>query len=375
MPERGDLPFESIEDIIIMIRGDLRRSLAEEEGRLVDPLWRSDLPDQIHGSIAAIDGGSNRRRINQGQVVFITSSSLFERGSRVRRARKYQVGVLDDIWHGERISICRETMEVKMALRTIESSNPEILLLDGSLEALAGERLTPFGSRYRFLHTRRFLEDVVDEIREAGIGLTDGLVSLLLNPGNSEIVDGIIEEYYRSKLGEELRRDELVRIRMFLERYETLISLNELLSKSERLVAISKRSGSRVYFESRIPDLEIVRRSCPLKTGYLIPKKISLRFPEYYGIESSYPITITYAKFERNSNPLRIEVLGEHDEQSMGRILSSLARSAVRGYPYHLRVAHEMARIGRGEVLHLMKNLRLTDWISGREVLGEQDTW
>ncbi|MEM1984477.1 MAG: DNA double-strand break repair nuclease NurA [Candidatus Korarchaeum sp.] len=370
MSENGDLPFESIEEAILRIRCNVSGFSAEGASYPVEGLWRTDLPGDFHGSIAAVDGGSSRGPINQGQVIFIASSSLFERGKSVRRARKYQIGVLDDLWHSERISTCRETMEVKMALRATESLDPEILLLDGSLEALISrDAWTPFGARYGSQPLRSFLEDILSEME--GIDLTGDLVPLTLNQATSETVDSIIEGYYVHKVGRAPRRDELLRARIFLERYETLISLNELLTNSKRLVAVSKRSGSKIYFRSKIPDIEIVRKSFLFKTGYLRPIRSELRFPAYYGIDSSYPITITYAKLERNANPLRIEIVGEHDENSLGRIIGFLAKNSIRGYPYHLRMAHEMAKVSREEVLHLLKNLHLTERPSGREVLGE----
>ena len=373
MLENRDLPLESVEDILPEIRKVLTNLSTEGPGYPTDISWIEDFPDGSHNSIAAVDGGSSRSPINQGQVVFLVSSSLIERGESVKRARKYQAGILDDMGHIERISTCRETMEVKMALRTVESLDPELLLLDGSLEALVNRDIwaTPFGARYGVQPIRWFLEELLIGFNEMGLDVTSGFNSLTLSHSNSEDIDHVIVEYYRTRVGRDPRRDELLRARIFLERYEMLVSLNKLLNKSRRLIAISKRSGSRIYFRSRAPDIEIVRRRFSLKEGYLRPISAELRFPEYYVIESSYPITVTYAKLERYANPLRIEVLGEHDESSVGRMLSSLAKSSVRGYPYHLRIAHEMAKIGRGELSYLLRNLGLVDWTSGREVLGE----
>lgn len=376
MSENGDLPLESIEDAILRMRSSISSFLSEGTSHPLEGSWREDLPNDSYESIAAIDGGSGKWPINQGQVIFVTSSSLFERGRFNRRARKYQVGVLDDLWNNERISICRETMEVKMALRAVESSDPEVVLLDGSLESLVGdETRTPFGARYGFQHLRRLfpLEEIVSKLSAEGIDLKSGLISLTLSFDNSEAVDRIVEEYYKSKLRRAPDRDELLRARIFLERYETLVSLNELLSKSRRLVAVSKRSGSRLYFRFKVPDMEVVRRSYRFKAGYLEPKRVELKFPDYYRTElsRSYPLTVTYAKLERNASPLRIEVLGEHDDSFLSKVLGSLSGSSVMGYPYHLRLAHEMARIGRKEMVHLLRNLHLIDRVSGREILGE----
>ncbi|MDW8036022.1 MAG: DNA double-strand break repair nuclease NurA, partial [Candidatus Korarchaeum sp.] len=203
MLESEDLPFELLEDAIFRIRRNISSFSTEGMNQPIESFWRADLPNDFHGSIAAIDGGSSRGPINQGQVIFITSSSLFGRGESVRRARKYQIGILDDLWHNERISICRETMEIKIALRASESLNPEVMLLDGSLEALISrDAWTPFGARYGSQHLRSFfLEDILSEIRDLGIDLTSGLVSLTLSQDLSEGIDSIIESYYVRKLG------------------------------------------------------------------------------------------------------------------------------------------------------------------------------
>lgn len=320
-----------------------------------------------------MDGGSARGPINQGQVIFVASSALFERGDVMRKARKYQVGVLEDLAHSERISNCREIMELKMALRAVELSSPEFVLLDGSLEALIKRDnwVTPFGARYREQSVRRFLDKLLSGISEAGIKLTEDFAPVTLNPEYGKVIDAIVEDSYRSEFGESPRRDEFMRARVFLERCEMIHSLHELLSKSRNLVAIAKRSSSHTYFESEIPDIEVVRRFFGTMEGFLRPKEIELNSPSYYGIDARYPLTLTYARLERGANPLRVEVVGHHDEGSLARIMGSLACSSIRGYPYHLRIVHEMAKVKWREMVYLMRNLRVIDWVTGREFLGE----
>jgi len=367
MPLEDELSLESPEEAFIRMSKDILSSLNIERSKY--KLKWEEIPEGSHERIAAVDGGSGILFLNQGQVMFLTSSSLFQKDDAIRRARKYHMGVLDAFAHTERVSICRKTMEIKMALRTIESLNPDLLLLDGSLKAFVDGDIwaTPFGSRYRVSEVRKFLDKFLMGIEGMGLDLTSGLIPLTQSREHSRDIDAIIEEVLREKGGETLGRDEFLRARAYLERYEFLYSLNKLLSTSKKIVAISKRSGGSAYFRSNVPDIEIVRRCCEMKPGFLEPIPMDLDF-QNHGIDSSYSIYLTYARLERGANVLRVEALGDSDDVS--EIIGSLARNSIKGYPYHLRIAHEMAKVGRKLIHFLVKNLHL-DIVSGREVLGE----
>jgi NurA-like 5'-3' nuclease len=366
MPLEDELPFESPEEAFIRMSKSILSSLNIEKSKY--KLEWEEIPEGSHENIAAVDGGSGILFLNQGQVMFLTSSSLFQRDERIRRSRKYHMGVLDAFAHNERVSICRKTMEVKMAIRTVESLNPDLLLLDGSLKAFVDGDIwaTPFGSRYPASDVRKFLDKLLMGIEGMGLDLASGFVPLTHSQEYSREIDAMIGEVLEGS-GGTLRKDELLRARAYLERYEFLYSMNKLLSMSKNVVAISKRSGSNAYFGSEIPDIEIVRRCYEMRPGFLKPISMNLDF-QYHGIDSSYPIKLTYARLERGANVLRIEVLG--DREDIGEILGSLARDSIKGYPYHLRIAHEMAKVGRKLIQFLTKNLHL-DLVSGREVLGE----
>ncbi len=375
MKVESGLPFESIEEAVIEARSRISSFLFPRSGVEGDALlsvirreWRSGVGQGSVERIAAIDGSSNSEYLTLGQVIFAVSSSFFMKETEPVVARKYQIGVMDDYHYRERVSLCRETMELKMALRSLELG-PEILLMDGSFLAMVDRGLwsTPYGQKVPY-HMRRILREFDSTL---GLNLTGGLVSYthLVNLMGKieEIVASVLEE----EGGKPPQRDEIRRAMAFIERYEALCSLNELLRRGRGvLVAVAKRSSSRLYFNSRLPDMEVVRRYTSLEPGYLSPKVVELSFPEYSGIDDTYPISLTYVRLERGTSPLRVEVVGSVDESVLEELLGSLARYSVRGYPYHLRRVHELAKIGRDLMSHLSRNLLIPE-VSGRERLGE----
>jgi len=375
MNSGNELPFESIEDAILEARGRVTSILSPRSGvegdalrSLIRASWHAGFDGPSYERMGAVDGSNNSDYLTLGQVIFAVSSSLFMKDEAAIRARKYQIGVMDDYHYRERVSFCRETMEVKMALRSL-SLDPEVVLMDGSLIAAVDRGLwaTPYGQKVPF-YMRRILMEVEASL---GLDLTEGLVSQTHLAEVSSTLEGIIESALEGELGRSPDRDEVRRAKAFIERYEKLVSLNKLLKESKALlVAVAKRSGSRAYFNSRLPDMEVVRRYTSLERGFLTPKVVKLSFPDYSGIEDSYDVTLTYARLERGAYPLRIEVLGRMGPDEISQILGSLAKYSIRGYPYHLRVVHEMAKIGREMMAHLARNL-LVPGVSGREVLGE----
>ncbi|MCD6243834.1 MAG: DNA double-strand break repair nuclease NurA [Candidatus Korarchaeota archaeon] len=371
------MPLESIEEALISVRDHLKYLLESPSSHGREALLKSvvrrwvPLGNGDYSKIAAVDGGSNSIYFSLGEVLFIASASLFMRDTEPIRARKYQIGVLDDYYHQIRVRYCRETLEIKMLMKSLEL-DPEILLLDGSMLALVdrGDLATPYGYRPPY-PLREIIHRVTNYIGDLASGLTSITHDLRLN----EEIDRIVEDSLLDLLGMEVRRDEVRRARAFVERYEALLTLEKLLRKvislrNVTLVGISKRSSSRAYFNERIPDMEIVRRFI-LENGFLEPIELRLEFPEFTGIESSYPLTLTYTKLEKGSSPLRIEILGNADIDLVRGIISSLANHSVRGYPYHLRIVHEMAKVGVDLLKHFTRNLMSPLGPVGREFLGE----
>ncbi len=375
MKVESGLPFETIEEALVGARERITSLIFPRGGMEGEALlsvirreWRSGIEDGGLERIGAIDGSSNSDYLTLGQVIFVTSASLFMRDSEPVVARKYQIGVMDDFHYRDRVASCRETMEVKMALRSLDL-RPEIVLMDGSFLAMASRGLwaTPYGWKVPH-HMRRILMAVESSL---GVGLTGGLISITHQIDTARRLEELVRSLLEEEKGTPPDKDEIRRAVAFVERYESLLSLNRLLSQGERvLIAIAKRSGSRSYFNHRLPDMELVRRYTGQEPGYLAPKVLELRFPDYSGIGRGYKITLTYARLERGTNPLRIEIVGEVSDQRLEEILGSLAGFSVKGYPYHLRRVHELTKVGRDLMMHLAKNLMMPE-ISGRERLGE----
>ncbi len=368
-----ELPYESIEEAIVRARSYVASFLSTDTNvkerasiSMLRSNWISELPEPEFSKIAAVDGSNNSDYLTLGQVLFIASASLFLKDEEAIRARKYQIGIIEDYYLRERVSFCRETMEVKMGIRSLDFG-PDILLMDGSFIASIDRGLsTPYGQRVPY-HMRRILEEIRDQL---GYDLTSGLSSITHRIEVSDLIESIVRSILEEELGRNPKKDEIMRAKAFIERYEKLLSMNKLFKEGKSsVIAIAKRSSSSSYFDDKIPDVEIVRRYSN-QEGFLLPKVTMLTFPEFSGIEDSYPVTFTYARLERNANPLRIEILGSMDAVRVAKLISSLAKYSVRGYPYHLRVVHEMTKIGREMMDHLARNLKVME-ISGREILGE----
>lgn len=370
----SELPFESIEEAVVEARKYVSSLIlptkSVEKGALssiVSVNWRKGIPEGDMERVGAVDGSNNSDYLTLGQVIFVTSAALFLKDKRPLVARKYQIGLMDDYHYGERISFCREAMENKMALRAMELE-PEVILLDGSFMAKVDKGLlsTPYGQRVPYF-MRKILREMESRLK---LDLTGDLISFTHLMEVSVEIEDLMSSILEEEKGSKPERDEVRRAMAFIERYEALVSLNELMRRRKGLlVAIAKRSSSRFYFNSQLPDMEVIRRYTGMESGFLVPRKTELRFPEFTGIESSYPIMITYARLERNAEPLRIEIV-EGDESLLEPLLGSLARYSVKGYPYHLRRVHELTKIDRGLMDHLARNL-LVPGISGRERLGE----
>ncbi len=368
----NDLGFTTLEESFAKVKEKLLENFSskyDEERDLFDKYWSEDIELGDLKPIAAVDGGSRPVSYTQGRVLFLTSAAMIVRGSDLNRYRVYQFGVTDYYEANERIRYCREILESKMARSFLFKHDEGLLLMDGSLSAPLERRV--YITRYEFISPSSLkyaLKSLIDEfVKFQGVrSYTHDLYN------REELQDKVL-----TSLSELVREGAVAKVEdvsmamAFLEKYEALESFKSLysdvLSGKVRLIGISKRSSSRRYFESKIPDIEIVGRLAK-SVGYLKPKTYEVRLPDYVG-NVSFPITLTYVKLESNTPPMKVEVLGSIGESELLEILGTLKRYSVKGYPYHLRLVHEMAKITKDMVDFVLRSIETGP--TGREWLGE----
>ncbi len=370
------LDFMTLEESFAIARKKLSEHFSKEheaEGKFFKKFWvegigSEDVSENL-SPVAAVDGGSRPVKYTQGQVIFLSSAAMVVKGKRLKRYRVYQFGITDYFGAEERIKYCREVLESKIA-RQFVLDGRGIVLLDGSLSAPLEHRVFvskyELGSSYSLSY---LLKDLISESRGVK-GVRSYTHDLFLRDKlQAEVIDRL------QKLVNEniIRKIEDVSLAMaFLERYEALKSYLDLykesLNKKVVLVGISKRSSSRRYFNSKTPDIELVS-SLARSEGYLIPRIYEFKPPDFMEA-NPIKITLTYVKLEKNTPPLKVEVLGEVSESELLEILKLLKGYSVKGYPYHLRLAHELAKITKEMVELILRGLEDLS-ATGREWLGE----
>ncbi len=368
----NDLSFMTLEESFVKVKSKLLEDFSrnyDEEKDLFDKHWSEGIGKGDLNPIAAVDGGSRPVSYTQGRVLFLTSAAMIVKGSKLKRYRVYQFGVTDYYEANERIRYCREVLESKMARVFLFEHDEGLLLMDGSLSAPLEHRV--YVTKYEFTSPsslKYVLRSLIEEMQTF-----QGIKSYTHDLNNRERLQSEVSSSLSKLLGEgAVAKVEDVSMAMaFLERYEALESFKSLyegaLSGEVKLIGISKRSSSRRYFESRIPDIEIVGRLAK-SVGYLKPKTYEVRLPDYVG-NHSFPITLTYVKLEDNTPPMKVEVLGSIGESELLNILGTLRRYSVKGYPYHLRLVHEMAKISKDMVDFVLRSIETGP--TGREWLGE----
>ena len=340
------------------------------------------------GSVAGIDGGSALEEANLGQKVFAVSSAaaVFKAGFRPEELRVYQVGVIDFFKAEDRVRIYREALEARMASYVAVTGLADLILLDGSIEAnLIAEPVfkAVLPGRYASLDEEE-REAILREFEKVMGGIP--LHSILRVVAASPAVQKEVEEAAYRIVGEadegECRKSLLAV--SALERLEQGVSIMALISAAKAsgvtLVSVAKRSSAKSHFRSVRPDIALVQRFTR-GPGYTKPVVQDVHVSNYIlraasrllGNELKGGVTLTtlYARLAEGAAPLRIELLGAPSESEVEDLLETLSGMSVWGYPYPLRRAHELAKIGRADLEAGLRAIGFLPEMTGREALGE----
>ncbi|RLG47102.1 MAG: hypothetical protein DRO06_03350, partial [Thermoproteota archaeon] len=317
-------------------------------------------------------------QINLGERIFVISAAAaLCGGGAVREGRVYQVGLVDEFKSGDRIRVCREALEAKMARASIGRSR--ILLVDGSLVAnLAAEpRFSAAIPGYRQSLSRSLWREAVRELIEASG--REGLRVITADPRRKEELLEAGARILSLEGGNPYEDRRLYMLLSMMERVEQAASILTLLREGEErgipIASVSKTSSSRMALCSERPDLvEIQART--REPGYLRPRPVSLpltgvvrEVARELGVEESVEYVLTYARLARGAAPLKIEIFGAR-EGEVEDLLEALGSSSVSGYPYPLRRAHELSVVSRRDLEAVVRMLELARAESGREALG-----
>lgn len=120
--------------------------------------------------------------------------------------------------------------------------------------------------------------------------------------------------------------------------------MKKLLLNKDKIVAISKTSSSREFFNSNVPDIALLN-GLSSSEGYSPrrTRKVSEMRPEFSvgnDFFQSLEFTIFYARLAPNKNVLKFELPYNASEKECLKIISDLKKDAIGGYPYLLFKAH-----------------------------------
>ncbi len=388
--------FMDIVEAFLSARGDIERALGvgprfEELSAAWLPV-RTDLSprDALErmGSIAGIDGGSHLVEVNLGQSLFAVSSTsvAFRAGERPEPRRVFQVGVIDFFKAEDRVRIYREALEAKMAAVLAIGREVDYVLLDGSLEAnLAAEpvfrgarpgRYAGLSEEERELIVSAFLRVV------RNLPLASALTVITATAATQATLEEAARDIVGGD-GEGEGRKPLLAVSA-MERLEQGVSLLALVAAAERagvrVVAVAKRSSARSHFRSTKPDLAIVQRytrgpgRTPCRVREVEVGRHILRAARAIvgpGVGATIRLTTLYARLARSAAPVKLEILGDLEEDEVDELVGNLAGIAVLGYPYPLRRAHELAKITRSDMEAGLRSIGFVPEFTGREALGD----
>jgi len=324
------------------------------------PISLHQFKEQEFRKIAGIDGSMNLIEYKKFIIYGISSVSVLsdEQGVRVAKSMA-DVDIILPYWlPKERVKLYMSILELKNALYVLRNYSDYYVILDGSIINMI---IKPF--RYSVYQALLYDNEYILKVIEECLNNLEEIYSRQISEQLINKWDTIKEEDYN--------------IFLALEYSEYLTLLKEILSKyKDRVLSIAKRSESNILFKKSIPDAALLE-SLTQKPGFIIVNsnshKISYnakwRTLLYWEFFKSLPMTISLGRLSLNGPILKMEVPLDASLDQISFYWSVLHRHSVNGYPYPLRLAHNISKIKKRDIRTIAKVLGLYWEKTGREFL------
>jgi len=312
-------------------------------------------PEPAGLSVSAVDGSRNRKEYVGYTVYAIAAASVLSKPHTDKLETHYLVDVdvlKPEEYSESRLRILMGILEAKEAVSSLKDC--EVLLIDGSL---IGNLIRPAVFNY--------------EISEEGKSYAESIYREMVSSFSTNTINS--KEFY-SELQKRFTGREYAVVAGYLEYLEYLHSYKILLETGkEKIIAVSKRSESRIYgFDQIVSDIAVLNAvSLHLPEGFSRPNSTKLTRE----IKFSYP-----EEFEEFFRELELETFffklpggGVYKCETVKppeEVWNILSGFSINGYPYLLTEAHKRVKIGREEMERVLKTLKATG-VTGREGLGE----
>lgn len=131
------------------------------------------------------------------------------------------------------------------------------------------------------------------------------------------------------------------------------------LRNAKNILFISKYSQDRSLVGGALGDVYYINRATK-DIGYTEPKTFE---------RDGMNVTIFYIRLSKNSDAIHVEVPAIVDSEYVRSVIDALHSTAIKGYPYALTVAHEMATLPNDFMDMLSEVAGLSVLPTAREVL------
>lgn len=129
-----------------------------------------------------------------------------------------------------------------------------------------------------------------------------------------------------------------------------------------KIVYVSKSSLSKLSLQGPLTD-RYYYTNATMSPGFSTPT-----------IDKTYSktkaITSTFVRLAENTPILKLEFLGEHDENQIKSTINDMSQTVVGGYPYELVLAHQECLIQNQDMNELLSIFGLSAQERAREVLS-----
>ena len=331
--------------------------------------------------LAAVDGSFNKKKYMACFVYAISSQTIISKpGEKI--IKESSAGDITTKTHSNVksidsiLSMYMNILELKSTLDTLERY-PEIdyMLMDGSIRGTLMHFPTYTVDSYITNKLKPVAKKIESKLKEGNFPLEVYAVS-----NRDEILSYLKKDMNKYNL--EIEYDEDTTLR-YIESLEQLTCIKVLLENfKEKLVCVSKTSGTNSLYKNNIPDAAVIEYTIN-ESGYTNPdtsehnsllRKINgeikkINYPLYNDELKSYNYTLFFTKLTKEGNVLKIELPQPNlDRKKIEGILEDLYSASINGYPYILKKAHDEVVIKEKNMKHIIEYMDIFEK-TGRDML------